>query len=134
MTTEGTSESSERSSPRSAVLLVDDDADIREAIHFALDDEGYEVAEACDGQEALDYLRSHPAPRAILLDWNMAGMNGPEFMIEVSKNASLAKVPVIVVTADTRAPDKLLAGYKARYLTKPFQLDTLFEMLRHCSA
>jgi CheY-like chemotaxis protein len=112
------------------VLLVDDDVDMREAIRIALEDEGYEMAEAADGQEALDYLEAHPPPSIILLDWNMAPMNGPQFMAEVSKSSTLSRVPVIVLTADARAPEKVRAGGYVGCLTKPFQLDALFALLR----
>jgi two-component system, OmpR family, response regulator CpxR len=116
------------------VLLVDDDADMREAIRISMEDEGYEMVEASDGQEALDYLRSHPPPPVILLDWNMAPMNGPQFMAEVSKSSELAEVPVIVLTADARAPEKVKRQGYAGCLTKPFQLDALFELLRRYCA
>jgi CheY-like chemotaxis protein len=111
------------------VLVVDDDADVREAIGVALADAGYSVAEASDGNEALEYLQTHPPPHAILLDWNMSPMNGSTFMKELGKSPDLGKVPVIVVTADIRA-DKGAAGPRVHWLTKPFHLDVLFELLR----
>lgn len=115
------------------VLLVDDDADIREAIRDTLADEGYEIAEATSGLDALDYLRAHPPPPLILLDWNMAPMNGPQFMAEVAKDPALAKIPVVLLTADRRAPEKADGNGFAGYLMKPINLDSLFDVLRrHC--
>lgn len=113
------------------VLLVDDDPDIREAIRDTLEDEGYETIEARDGQEALEYLRSHPAPPLILLDWNMAPVNGPQFMAEVAKDPALAKIPVVLLTADARAPEKSRSASFAGYLMKPVDLNALFGFLAH---
>ena len=89
------------------VLVVEDDPDISSAIRDTLADEGYEVVEARDGQAALDYLHSNPLPPLILLDWNMAPMNGSRFMTEVAKDASLSAIPVVLLTADTKADEKL---------------------------
>jgi CheY-like chemotaxis protein len=112
----------------SSVLVIDDDADVREALGVALSDEGYTVAEAGDGNEALDWLRSHPEPGAILLDWNMSPMNGSSFMAEVRKSAALAKIPVIVITADICADRRAADG--RHWLVKPFPLEALFALLR----
>jgi two-component system chemotaxis response regulator CheY len=114
------------------VLVVDDDADIREAIQDALEQEGYAVEVACDGGEALAFLAAHPAPALILLDWNMAPMNAEQFMAEFSKEPRLAQVPVVLVTADVRANEKAQHGF-AGVLKKPMKLEALFEVVaRHC--
>lgn len=119
---------------KSPLLLVDDDADIREAIRITLEDEGFEVAEASDGGEALEWLRSHPPPAVVLLDWNMAPMNGPQFVAELSKEVELARVPIVVLSADARALEKTKDGGYAECLTKPFELDELFAVVRrYCS-
>lgn len=115
------------------VLVVDDDPDIREAIKDTIDDEGYETIEARGGAEALGYLRAHPPPPVILLDWNMAPMNGSEFMEEISKDPTLSNVPVVLLTADARAPEKSKSAHFVGYLKKPVDLGKLFQMLeRYC--
>lgn len=115
------------------VLLVDDDLDIRDAVRETLADEGYETIEANDGQEALDYLRSHPLPPVILLDWNMGPMNGRQFMEELAKDPTLSFIPVVLLTADARAEEKSMTGSFAGYLRKPVDLDSLFAYLKlHC--
>lgn len=116
--------------PKPSVLLVDDDADIREAIRDALADEGYGTVEANDGQTALDYLRANPPPPLILLDWNMARMNGPQFMAEVSRDPALSRIPVVLLTADVRAPEKSKLASFVGYLLKPVKLDALFAIVR----
>ncbi len=116
-----------------AILLVDDDPDIREAIRDTLADQGYETIEATHGQEALDYLHAHAAPPLILLDWNMAPMNGPQFMAEAAKDPMLSRIPVVLLTADARASDKAARHRFAGYLKKPVDLDALFEVVgRYC--
>jgi CheY-like chemotaxis protein len=111
------------------VLVVDDDADIREAIRDVLSDEGYETIEAANGQAALDYLRANPAPPLILLDWNMTPINGPQFMAEAAKDPALARIPVVLLTADAKAPDKSKSHGFAGYLAKPVSLDALFALM-----
>lgn len=117
----------------SPLLLVDDDADIREAIRMTLEDEGYEVVEAGNGHEALEWLRSHPLPTMMLLDWNMAPMNGAEVMAEVSKEPRLAELPIVVLTADITAQQKVQGSRHADWLKKPFHLDELFAVIRRHS-
>lgn len=115
------------------LLVVDDDDDVREAIRDALTAEGYAIDEARDGREALYYLHTHPPPPLILLDWNMPRMNGPQFMAEVAKDPSLSRIPVLLLTADARAPDKAKIGGVAGYLVKPVALDVLLASInRYC--
>jgi two-component system response regulator FlrC len=115
------------------VLVVDDDVDIREAVRDTLGDEGYETHMAADGQEALDYLRRHPRPPLILLDWNMAPMNGARFMAELGSDAALAAIPVVLLTADARAAAAAANRGFAGCLTKPVDLNVLFALVgRHC--
>lgn len=126
------------------VLVVDDDASIREAIKDTLEQEGYPSVEAADGTAALAYLRTHAAPPLILLDWNMAPMNGAQFMEEAAKDPNLAAIPVVLITADIRAARTAVATEKktenktgsggfAGYLQKPVSLDDLFEVVvRYC--
>lgn len=116
--------------PQTPVLVVDDDADIREAIRDTLEQEGYATEEAGDGTEALQYLREHAAPPLILLDWNMAPMNAPAFMDELLKQGCAQGVPVVLLTADARAEDKAKTNRYAGYLKKPVNLDDLFAVVR----
>jgi CheY-like chemotaxis protein len=120
-------------SARKLVLVIDDDSDIREAIHDLLAVEGYEIAEARDGSTGLAYLRTHARPGVILLDWNMAPMNGADFMSEFSRDADLASVPVILLTADLRAEQKARGHGLSTLLTKPIDVDHLVEIAsRYC--
>ncbi len=116
------------------VLLVDDDPDIRSAMAEALEDEGYVVVCAENGQVALDYL-SHTQgdpPAVILLDLMMPTMNGWEFLHERDRDPSLAEIPVAILTAGERfdVPEGLPLDH---CLAKPCDLgDVLSLVERYC--
>ncbi len=112
------------------VLVVDDDADVREAIKDTLEQEGYAAAEASDGRDALSYLRSNPPPSLILLDWNMAPMNAPQFMQEFANHPGSGDIPVVLLTADARVEQKAESNGYAGYVKKPVKLELLLEILR----
>lgn len=107
------------------VMVVDDDADIRDMLEEALVDEGYGVCTANNGEHALDVLtamtaRSAP-PCVVLLDMMMPKMDGNEFMDATAKIPELADVPIIVVSA---APGKVRQR-AGRVVSKPVNLDIL---------
>lgn len=86
-------------SPRS-ILIVDDDEEIREALSDALIFEGWDVAVARDGQDAVNWLRAQTAtPWLIILDLMMPVMDGKTFLDLRAQDALLATYPVIVLTA-----------------------------------
>ena len=120
--------------PRKLVLILDDDNDIREAIRDLLEVEGYHTADARDGRAGLAYLRAHPPPGVILLDWNMAPVSGAEFMAEFSRDGSLADIPVVLLTADVRAEPKARAFGLSTRLSKPIDAGRLLAIAaRYCS-
>ncbi|HST88389.1 MAG TPA: response regulator, partial [Ktedonobacterales bacterium] len=86
----------------STVLVVDDDRGLRETLRALLELEGYEVALAGDGLDALRALEGL-SPDAILLDLMMPRMNGEEFVQELSRRGRRAEFPIIILSADTRA-------------------------------
>lgn len=87
------------------VLVVDDNTDAVEALAQILEYEGYAVATAYDGREALDYLGGHPPPDLIVLDLMMPVMNGWELRAELAKVPAFAKVPIVVMTALAEAAE-----------------------------
>lgn len=103
------------------VLVVDDNDELREVLTELLSSEGYVVASASNGREALNSLRSGDAhPRLILLDLTMPVMDGWEFCAESSKDPILRKIPIGVVSAtgpDERPPPFRLVD--AGYFPKP---------------
>jgi CheY-like chemotaxis protein len=107
------------------ILVIDDDSDIREVVGEALEYAGYEVATARDGSEGLAVGRSFN-PTLILLDLMMPGMSGWEFRAAQQKDAALASIPVVVVTALGRDPDIQVSAV----LAKPFRLEDLLAHVR----
>jgi CheY-like chemotaxis protein len=111
------------------VLVIDDDADLREALCEALNDAGYTTLQAGDGREALALLRASPPPQLIILDLMMPIMNGWEFRDEQRRDPELEKIPVVVMTASRDFDRPALAA--ADYLQKPVSLQVLFDVLRN---
>ncbi len=107
------------------LLVVDDDYDIRDTLRDVLSDEGITTAFAGDGIEALAYLRAHAHPRLILLDLMMPRCDGPTFRAEQKKDPTIADIPVVVLSADSRIVDKSRALDAAGYLKKPVDLEHL---------
>jgi CheY-like chemotaxis protein len=115
---------------RPTALVVDDDRDIREALKEILEDEGYPVATAANGREALAVLARLPRPCVVLLDLMMPVMDGWEFLREGRARAALTDVPVFVVTASSIA--EAPAGATA-LLKKPFDISRVLKILQeHC--
>lgn len=107
------------------ILVVDDDRDIRDSLHETLEDEGFAAVVIGSGREALDYLRAHPQTPLILLDWNMAPMDGPTFRAALAAIPELAGIPVVVLTADSRVLEKARSADYAACLKKPVDLPQL---------
>src|SRR5690349_4088262 len=81
--------------PGGPVLVVEDDADIRESVCQILEDEGFPTVGACNGKEALATLRTmEPLPRLILLDLMMPIMNGWEFYELISRDMQITSITV----------------------------------------
>ncbi len=101
------------------VLIIDDDADVREAIAEALENDGFEVDRAAGGEEALERLRSGPRPSVILLDLLMPGMDGTEFLSQLRSDPALADIPVAIATGLASTKLRQLVQAEA-YFFKPY--------------
>jgi two-component system response regulator MprA len=115
--------------PRARVLVVEDDRAVRDSIERALMFEGYEVASASDGVEAIS-AAGYSAPDAIVLDVTMPRMDGLQVCRELRAQGD--RTPVLMLTARHRVPDRV-AGLDAGaddYLVKPFALEELLARLR----
>jgi len=114
------------------VLVVDDDADIRDMIAQALELEGWRVVGAANGDEALRAARQGPRPDIILLDLWMPVMNGWEFMEAQHHDAALAAIPVVLISGDERLQEKAALARVAGFLKKPMDLIELLDAVgRH---
>ena len=103
------------------ILVVDDNPDVRLALATLLQDEGFEVAEASDGDVGLEAARERK-PDLILLDLMMPRVDGFETLRELKKDENLADVPVVVLTARRGSEDMTLARALGAtdYLNKPW--------------
>jgi CheY-like chemotaxis protein/anti-sigma regulatory factor (Ser/Thr protein kinase) len=101
------------------VLIVEDDAPLRELLRRMLEREGYAVVEAGDGQAALERLREG-TPGVILLDLMMPVMDGFEFLVERGREEAWRRIPVIVLTAQYLSAEdrERLDGSVTRILQK----------------
>lgn len=113
------------------LLVVDDDDDFRGALAEALELEGYLVAEATNGAQALEWLREGERPAAVLLDLWMPTMDGWQFRLALEK-AGYGDVAVVVLTAArTQDAEMLRVGH---VLEKPFTMAELAAALKRASA
>jgi DNA-binding response OmpR family regulator len=114
------------------VLVVEDDEEMSGTLCDALVDHGYEVVCAANGQLALDYLRDvvTDPPQIILLDLAMPILDGRGFRDAQLADATLRRIPVIVLTAQPDA-DRVCASMDVvGYLRKPVGLDPLMSLIR----
>ncbi len=112
-----------------SVLVVDDDEEHLELLRLALAKEGYKVAWARNGREALDHLRSTAEVCIIVLDLLMPVMGGAEFRAAQRRDRSLAWMPVVVVSGAMDAADAARALGARAFVKKPVDLDRLTETL-----
>ena len=112
-----------------SVLLVEDDRDLRDAVAEILEEEGFAVAGAADGREALDALRGAGEFCLVLLDMRMPVMTGIEFRREQLRDPRIADVPVVAFTADAR--DRGEAGLLGitSFISKPVDVERLLEVV-----
>ncbi|RYC29074.1 response regulator [Lichenibacterium minor] len=112
------------------VLIVDDDAGVRERLRATLLRQGWSVVEAVNGQDALVKVM-HGPPRAILLDLNMPVMDGFQFLHDLRGKPGCADIPVIVFSArDISAADRRRLHDADRILTKTTSLRDVAAELR----
>jgi two-component system response regulator MprA len=112
------------------VLVVDDDPAIRRALERALSAEGYGVALAEDGEQALERVAFEPEPDVILLDLGLPDMDGVRIVEQLRADGN--EIPILVLTARQALTDRV-AGLDAGaddYLAKPFELDELLARVR----
>ena len=117
-----------RNASRRNILVVDDDAALRNTLVEALEEEGYRTTSASNGLEALERLRTEKTPPAvILLDMMMPVMDGWAFRDEQQRDPQLAEIPVVVFSAQGNV--KEMASEVSAYLKKPVMLKELLAIL-----
>lgn len=113
---------------KGAVLIVDDEASLRDLIAIQLNRDGFKTVSACNAETAWSFLQQNgEGVDAILLDKKMPGINGFELLERIKKAPSLSQIPVIMLTGAAETDD-MLRGIQAGayyFLTKPFQKGVL---------
>lgn len=120
------------------ILIVEDDADIREALQGLLEMNGFQVCAARHGKEAIESLQGTPRPALILLDMAMPVMDGHRVLTFRKEADGYQEVPVVIISAGMSAMnprDRALyaANYNvAAFLKKPADPQQLLELVeRH---
>lgn len=121
---------SQNQQERPVILVVDDEEEIRRVMRLTLTIAGYEVREAEDGLAALDSMQHH-LPDLILLDLLMPGMDGFEVCESVRADSTMAKIPILILSArtDSRSKEKALSVGATKYLTKPISPPQLLDQI-----
>ena len=117
------------------VVLVEDEANIAEAIRFLLGRDGWRVETLANGGNAADVIRT-ARPDLVILDVMLPGKTGFEILAELRCDDSLAGMPVLMLTARGQARDRemaLQAGV-SRFMTKPFANDEMLMAVRELTA
>ena len=116
---------------KQTLLVVEDEADIRELLVFNLSREGYTVLEAADGREGLALARSRQ-PDLIVLDVMLPGMDGFSVCRELEKGTDTVRIPVIMLTARGETVDRILGLELGAddYMVKPFHVRELLLRIR----
>ncbi|MBK1838939.1 phosphate regulon transcriptional regulatory protein PhoB [Azospirillum melinis] len=113
------------------VLIVEDEADILTLLKYNLEKEGFRVATASDGEEAL-LAAGEQTPHIVLLDWMLPLMSGLEVCRQLRRNAKTRDIPIIMLTARGEEGDRVrgLNSGADDYITKPFSPTELVARMR----
>lgn len=124
---------------RATILVADDEPHIRRILQYLLEQEGYEVVVATDGEDALREV-DRCAPDLVLLDVMMPRLDGFSVLRSIRASLETARLPVILLTAKGQSDEKVrgLRGGANDYVTKPFDQEELLlrihNMLEHARA
>jgi len=113
------------------IFIVEDELDFLSTLTERLEFEGFVVATAVDGEEALRKIPEEK-PDLILLDIMLPEMNGYQVCRELKSNPETKTIPVVVVTAKSQESDKFWAKETGAddYLTKPFEMEELLQKIQ----
>lgn len=111
------------------ILLVEDDGDIRESLAEVLEDEGYRVAHAADGERGLAQLASGELPALILLDMWMPRMDARGFREAQLREPAWAAIPTVLMTGERDAIQVARAMSVTAAIQKPVTIDVLLQVI-----
>jgi DNA-binding response OmpR family regulator len=113
------------------ILVVDDDPEISTLVQYTLESAGHQVKICDNGREVLDTLRSYK-PELLVLDVMLPGIDGYSLAAQISEDAELKKLPIIVLSA--LEPSRTMFQRFSQvvgFLTKPFNTDDLMEAVKN---
>lgn len=121
----------EKAFMKGKILVIEDEAPIREMLGYTLMKEGYVFREAADVEQARPLLASEK-PDLVLLDWMLPGMNGADYARRIRNNPDTRDIPIIMLTARGEEADKIrgLDTGADDYVTKPFSTRELLARIR----
>lgn len=113
-----------------SLLVADDDDLLRNLVKEVLEDEGYQVYAAADGQETVDIFWEHPEIALVILDIMMPKMDGIEVLQEIRERTD---IPVLMLTAlgDSSSELSCLRNGASDFVSKPFRYDILVERVKN---
>jgi DNA-binding response OmpR family regulator len=116
-----------------SILIIEDDADIAESLHYNLKREGFKPTVAESGEKGLRLALAEKTPPSLLiLDLMLPGMSGMELCRRLRREGATAKTPIIMLTAKAAEGDKLM-GLEAGaddYIVKPFSIKEVIARVR----
>jgi two-component system, chemotaxis family, chemotaxis protein CheY len=116
-------------SSKPTILIVDDSLDHQELLRMILEGEGYRVASAYNGKEALEVLLNNDQRFCmILLDLMMPLMDGPTFRKNQLENEKISAIPVIIMTASIHSASELKNISYTEFIKKPIDIDHLLTL------
>jgi len=122
------------SAEKKTVLIVDDEQDTVTYFQSLLEDNGYDVVVAMDGEEGLARVRE-AVPDLVTLDITMPNMSGTRFYRTMREDENLKRVPILIVTGISRDYEKFISTRRQvpppeGYLSKPIEQDEFLAMVR----
>jgi two-component system phosphate regulon response regulator PhoB len=113
------------------ILIVDDEAGIRQMLAFALTGDGYDVIDAPDAHTALELIQRQP-PDLLLLDWMLPGLSGIDLCRKLKRDPKTGQIAIILITAKGEEQDKVrgLDSGADDYVAKPFSTRELLARIR----
>jgi two-component system alkaline phosphatase synthesis response regulator PhoP len=115
-------------SMRNNILVVDDDPDILEALKVMLEDQGYSVETAQNGN-ILQFLDQTNLPSMIILDVMLSGMDGRNIAEKLRKKKETKEIPIVMISANPGAATDCVKRGANAFLAKPFEIDDLLNVI-----
>lgn len=113
----------------STILVVDDEYLITDILGYALEDAGYTVKKASNGEKALEVLENVRID-LVITDYMMPIMNGEELAREIRSSAQLSAMPVILMSGAQASIGQAMPGLFSEVFDKPFDMNTMVDKVR----